>query len=99
MDNHNKLKTIKMNTDNKKVETEQCNMPSVSSSFSIIVWNKKQDRPATNDEIDFLINGDDDNGQLFLAWNKVIATKEDKGQIHLHIDSGEENNYEIRYVV
>jgi hypothetical protein len=88
-----------MNTSSKNTEAEQCTIPSVSSSFSIIVWNKKQDRPATNDEIDFLINGDDNNGQLFLAWNKVIVTKEEKGQIYLHIDSGEENNYEIRYVV
>ena len=83
----------------KGIGTEALDIGGVSSSFSIIVWNKKQDRPATNDEIDFLINGDDDNGQLFLAWNKVIVTKEDKGQIHLHIDSGEEDNYEIRYVV
>ena len=82
----------------KGIGTEALHIGGVSNSFSIIVWNKKQDRPATNDEIDFLINGDDDNGQLFLAWNKAIVTKEDKGQIHLHIDSGEENNYEIRYV-
>ena len=73
-------------------------LPIVSGSFSIVVWNKIENRPATNDEINFLINGDDDDGQLFLSWNKLIATEEDKGQVYLHIDSGEEDNYEIRYV-
>lgn len=82
----------------KGIGTEALHIGCVSGSFSIVVWNKKEDRPATNDEINFLINGGDDNGQLFIAWNKVIATKEDKGQIYLHIDSGEEDNYEIRYI-
>jgi hypothetical protein len=79
-------------------EKKALHIGGVSGSFSIVVWNKKEDRPATNDEINFLINGDDDNGQLFISWNKVIVTEEDKGQIHLHIDSGEEDNYEIRYL-
>ena len=79
-------------------ETKQYTIPSVINTFSIIVWNKKQNRPATNDEIDFLVNRDDDNGQLFLAWNKVIVTEEDKGQVYIHIDSGEEDDYEIRYM-
>lgn len=79
-------------------EKKQLFLSRVSGSFSIVIWNKVENRPATNDEINFLINGDDDNGQLFIAWNKVIATEEDKGQIHLHIDSGEEDNYEIRYL-
>ena len=88
-----------MNTEQKSDKSEKAlRIGSVSGSFSIVVWNKIENRPATNDEINFLINGDDDNGQLFIAWNKVIVTEEDKGQIHLHIDSGEEDNYEIRYV-
>ncbi len=77
---------------------EALTIPVVSGSFSIVVWNKIENRPATNNEINLLINGDDDNEQLFIAWNKVIVTEEDKGQIHLHIDSGEEDNYEIRYL-
>jgi hypothetical protein len=35
MNNHNKLKTIKMNTDNKKVETEQCDIPVVVRSADV----------------------------------------------------------------
>lgn len=81
----------------KEKEDKTLHIGVVSGSFSIVIWNKIEDRPATNDEINFLINGDD-NGQLFIAWNKVIVTEEDKGQIHLHIDSGEEDNYEIRYL-
>ena len=67
-----------------------------SSFFRIVVWNKKENRPAYNDEINHLINGDDQ--KLFLAWNKIIINEEDKGVVYLHIDSGEEDNFEIRYV-
>lgn len=78
-------------------QTEPLDKTAVSSScFRIVVWNKKENRPAYNDEINHLINGDDQ--QLFLAWNKIIITEEDKGVVYLHIDSGEEDNFEIRYV-
>ena len=73
-------------------------MTKEESSFHIVIWNKKEDRPANNNEIDFLINGDDGNGQLFIAWNKVVVVENEKGVIHLHIDSAEEDNYEIRYI-
>ena len=33
MNNHNELKTINMNTDNKKAETEQCTISSVSGNY------------------------------------------------------------------
>ena len=71
----------------------------VSDSFSIIVFNKNENRPATSKEIDLLVNGDENNdSQLFLAWNAIAVSESEKGQLHLHIDSAEEDNYEIRYV-
>ena len=85
-----------MTKDNKKNEQAFAIHNVSSSCFRIVVWNKKENRPAYNDEINHLINGDDQ--QLFLAWNKIIITEEDKGVVYLHIDSGEEDNFEIRYV-
>ena len=79
-----------------KPDAQSLQMAVSSSCFRIVVWNKKENRPAYNDEINHLINGDDQ--QLFLAWNKIIITEEDKGVVYLHIDSGEEDNFEIRYV-
>ena len=43
MNNHNELKTIKMNTDNKKSETKPCTIPSVVKLFTCDVCFNETD--------------------------------------------------------
>lgn len=69
------------------------------NEFSIILWNKREDRAATTDEITHIVCSDDIYDRpILIAWNKEIITESDKGEIHLQIDGEEEENYEIRHV-
>lgn len=54
------------------------------------IWNKHANRPATYAEISMLA---DQHDQLFFSWGDK---KEPKGTVEVTIDSGSEDEYEIR---
>jgi len=81
-----------MNTEitNEKAE----NQAAVNCCF--LIWNKKKERPATPSEINELVNGED--RQLFMSWTDILPSDKEKGVVNLHIDSGKEDFFELRFV-
>ena len=60
------------------------------------IWNKKDNRPANNYEIDRLINDENDK-QLFLNW-LLHPSKDKEGIVEISLDSGYGSNFELRII-
>ena len=63
--------------------------------MKILIWNKKEHRPATPEEIKILTNKDDE--QLFFSWYNNPNSKQ-AGIVEINLDSGYGSNFIIRAI-